>query len=332
MSIHQSNSNRRPDSDFMNGDISFLLVGNICRLLDGRRTPGYIENVDFESGMFTWKITDFEDKDNHWLVPFEDIKKYQFHKESNQLSLEETNNIHAIITKFDKPLTILTREEDFKNTESRIERLKLDAINWLRSNSSFLDSGEELDFQSNTGSVKLSNDLMQYMMKHKLDELEKKTADNIVLNPDSGEWIKGMSILLAEMGIVSFYGKITRTKDVFTGIGTKSLRESYILHRLAFIRALFTILDIECTTLYRGMCSEFSWRKSNKTFMSFTFNNAVAKSFSGFDEENQFKNAYFLKTTVPVSKIFMTYLETDQMNQRYKEAEALLFNTLNITI
>ncbi|MBI9014767.1 MAG: hypothetical protein JEZ08_21230 [Clostridiales bacterium] len=332
MSIHQYNPNKRADSDYIEGSISYLQKGNKCRLLDGRRTPGFIENIDYESGMFKWRITDFEDKDNHWDVPFEKVTSYQFDNICTPLSTEETKRIQTIITELDQPLTILSSEESYQITERKIEELKLEAVVWLNSNSTFLASEEILDFSSNIGSERLANDLIQYMRQHKLEELESKTADYIVLNPNSGEWIKGMSIMLAEMGIVSFVGKGIRTKDIFTGIGTKSLRKAYLLHRLAFLRAVFSILNIKHIPLYRGMCSEVEWRKSNNTLMSFTFNNSVAKSFSGFDGDDRFRNAYFLKATVPMSKIFMTYLETHQMNERYKEAEALLFNTLNITI
>lgn len=330
MSVHQYNPNRKPDSDFIKGDITFLCEGNKCRLLDGRRTPGYIEDVDYESGLFKWTITDFEDKGNHWIVPFENVKNYQFEKDSNLLSSDEKSKVQDIITEYDQPLTIRANDEHFKATEGKIELLKVDAIQWLKDNSTFLSSGEKLDYKADTGSEKLSHDLIQYLKEHELEEHETITADLIVLNPNSGEWIKGMSILLAEMGLVSFHGKVTRTKDIFTGLGAKDLREKYILHRLAFIRALFSLLAIEDVPLYRGMCSEFDWRASKKTFVSFTFNDTIAKSFSGF-EDDQFRNAYFVKSAVPISKIFMTYLETSQMNERYKESEALLFNTLNIT-
>lgn len=330
MSIHQYNSNKRPDSEFVKGDLPYLKLGNICRLLDGRRTPGSIENIDYDSGMFRWRITDFEDKGNHWDVPFEKISSYQFDKNSIPLSREETDIIRNIISKYDQPLTIICNDTAYQITEKKIENLESDAIKWLKDNSSFLSTGETLNFKTNIGSDKLADDFINYMEKYKLVQHEIKTADYIVLNPNSGEWIKGMSIVLAEMGLVDYHGKVTRTKDIFTGIGSKNLRESYILHRLAFIRAVFSIMNIESIPLYRGMCSEVDWRKSKSTFVSFTFDNVVAKSFSGFDGEDRFKNAYLVKSNVPTTKIFMTYLETKQMNERYKEAEALLFNTLNI--
>jgi len=332
MSIHQHNPSKKPDSEFIKGNISFLKEGNVCRLLDGRRTPGFIEKINYESGMFRWRITDFEDKDNYWDLPFEKVTSYQFEKTCIPLSESDTELINEIILKYNQPLNILCDEEDFMKTNDKINHLKTDITHWLKSKSKFIASGESLDFNSNIGPSMLSDDLVRYMKEQGLDQLELKTADTIVLNPNSGEWIKGMSIVLAELGLVSYHGKIQRTKDIFSGIGSKDLRESYILHRLAFIRGLFDLLEITHVPLYRGMCSEVEWRESKNTFVSFTFDSNVANSFSGFEGDNNFRNAYLIKSTVDISKLFMSYLETKQMNERYKEAEALLFNNLKIII
>lgn len=330
MSIHQNNPNKRPDSDFIPGDVSFLCAGNKCRLLDGRRTPGCIETVDFESGMFKWRILDFEDKGNYWEIPFEGIDSYQFEKTSNQLSTDECKRVKLIIEKYKQPLTIVVDENKRQTTEQELKKLEADVVQWLNENSDFVASDERLDFSSNIGPKDLIDAFLRYMKDMGLGEMETRTANQIVLNPGSGEWIKGMAIVLAELGLVSFHGKITRTKDVFLGQGTRENREKYLLHRLAFLRALFHHLNLTEVPLYRGMCSEGDWRKSQKTFVSFTFSNTVAKSFTDLDGESSIKSAYFLKATVPVTKLFMTYLETRQMNERYKEAEALLLNTLDI--
>ena len=41
---------------------------------------------------------------------------------------------------------------------------------------------------------------------------------------NSGEWMKGMLIVLAEMGLVSYSGRVVRTPDLFEGIGAKARR------------------------------------------------------------------------------------------------------------
>ena len=42
-------------------------------------------------------------------------------------------------------------------------------------------------------------------------DLERKTANQYLLNPYSGEWIKGLRIVIAEMGLIDFNDKKPRT-------------------------------------------------------------------------------------------------------------------------
>jgi hypothetical protein len=166
--------------------------------------------------------------------------------------------------------------------------------------------------------------MIQYMASLNLGELEKKTAENIVLNPYSGEWVKGMQIILAEMGLADYKGKAPRTRDIFAGLGAKYKRRNYLIRRLAFVRAYFHLSGIREVVLYRGMSTEQGWRQASRTFLSCTFSLEVAESFCHFEREGKFRHSYLLKNTFPVERLFMTYLETKAMNQQYKEAEALV--------
>jgi hypothetical protein len=65
--------------------------------------------------------------------------------------------------------------------------------------------------------------------------------------------------------------------------------------------------------------------RRSRTFLSCTFDLRVARrGFSDFDRESRFRQSLLMKATVPVSRLFMTCLETASMNRRYGEAEALL--------
>lgn len=75
-------------------------------------------------------------------------------------------------------------------------------------------------------------------------EEEKITSYTMVLNPNSGEWIKGINIVITEIGLVSFNGKVPWADDIFDGIGNKANRRRYIVNRLAFVRVYFSILNI----------------------------------------------------------------------------------------
>jgi hypothetical protein len=209
MGMHESNANSLPDSDFIKGDIKYLVKENQCRLLDGRRTPGYIEEYFADTSTFRWRITDFEDKGSYWDVPAEQIKSYQILKGSKELNDIEIKEIETRIKEFNKELTIEVDELEQVKTEKEITATEGNIIKWLKKNSLFIKSGETLNLDSTEGNKDLINDLKNYMKTIDMELLEENTAKQFVLNPNS-EWIKGMNIVLAEMGIVSYKNKVPR--------------------------------------------------------------------------------------------------------------------------
>ena len=319
----------RPDNEFIEGNTSLLVEGNHCRLLDGRRTTGVIEKYFEDCGMFRWRITKYEDAGKYWDLPAESVKSFQFEKASLRLNDDQIKRINGLIMEFDKDIEIEAKEIDASNTEKEIKETKEEIEGWIKANSLFLKSGEEINFSSREGSKLLGKDLRSYMQSIGMLEVEIKTAETMVLNPNSGEWIKGMNIVLGEMGLITYRGKMPRTKDIFKGLGEKNNRKKYLINRLAFIRAYFSMLNIDEVVLYRGMSNEKKWRKVNRTYLNCTFSLEVAKAFSDFERESKYKNSYLVKMTYPIDKLFMTYLETEAMNRQYKEAEALvLYNDI----
>ncbi len=326
MPIHQSDPNRRPDSDFMAGELVLLVEGNRCRLLDGRRTPGVIESVDDRTGFFRWRIDAFEDEGKSWDVPIEDVTRYQFEMNSARISSARAVSLQRTVERFSEKLVINTSPEIRAATEAYLcEQEKL-AGEWLEAESSFFAQFRELPLRSRRGSAELAEDLRRFLGEKGLLDLEVTTAEAVVTNPNSGEWIKGMLIVLAEMGLVSYSGKIARTPDVFEGNGTRERRSKYLLERLAFVRAAFRLAGHNEVVVYRGMSSESDWRDLPRSVLSCTFSLRVAKAFANFDAESKPRTSYLIKLTVPVERLWMTYCETSEFNGRYLEAEALLLN------
>jgi len=332
MPIHQSNPDRRPDDNFLPGEIALLVPGNRCRLLDGRRTPGVIEAYHPESATFTWRITDYEDEGNAWSLPAEDIKKFQFEEGSRRLAPEEVRDIMGRVEVFQEPLIIEADPKTRAVTERAIIYLKGGALAWLKQHSQFFEKDPSLDFDSRKGSPELAQDLLHYMEDHELRDLEFRTAENVVLNPHSGELVKGMLIVFAELGLVDYRGTIPRTDDIFQWEMSKDARKKYLAHRLAFMGAVFQLLGIDEVVLYRGMSTETAWEKKRRSFLSCTFNLAVARAFAEFERGNKYRHAYLAKTTVPVDRLWMTYLETAAMNRQYHEAEALVLQRGDLSI
>ena len=323
MSLHQDNPNKQSDDMFTKGNYSFLVKGNLCRLLDGRRTPGYIEAIDQKSGMFVWRITEFEDQGEIWELPFYKVFNFQFDLNADQVDEETSLAYKAIDDSFGNDISIIGTESKRNKTESIINDLKIKSDQWIKSNQVLQACISSFNFEDLRQVDKIGQEFQKYMDLHNLLDLEKRTAHGMVLNPQSGEWIKGMEIVLGELGLVTCQVKAIRKDDTFEGVGSKEKRKAYIYHRLAFVRSLFEALNLNEPILYRGMASEKSWSNIKRTFLNMTFSKDVAEAFASFNHE-KYKSAYIMRTSVSSRDLFMTYIETQEMNHQYKEREAVL--------
>ena len=332
MTVHEYDENMRPDEEFVEGDYCYLVAGNKCRLLDGRRTTGVIEEYFEESGMFKWRITKYEDEGKCWKLPAEDIKRFQFEKDSKKLGPKSISDIRAAVRKYNSKITIEASNEDREKTQNIIAETKGQAKDWLQENSKFLKENDDIDFTRKEGYESLYQDIKNYMKDHNLLEQEDLTTNSFVLNPASGEWVKGLKIMLAELGLVTYKGKKIRTDDIFKGAGNKLMRRKYIINRLAFLQALFELLAIEEVILYRGMSTEKGWIEKDRTFLSCTFNREVAEAFCCMERDSKYKNSYIVKMTYPIDKLFLTFFETAEMNNQYQEAEAIVLYSEEIKI
>jgi hypothetical protein len=324
MTIHQSDPNRAADSDFLPGELAFLVPGNACRLLDGRRTPGIIEDYFPESAMFRFRIGAFEDKGKYWDLPAEQYTRYQFAKDSTRHSAIVAREMRAAVDRFQQPLEIKPGLAARQQTEADITIRQSEVEDWLKTHSGFFALQTVLDLDDRLGPPSLAEDLSAFMKIAYLAEIETRTAETIVLNPNSREWVKGMLIVLAEMGLLHYRGTISRTADIWDGTGMKATRQNYLIHRLAFVRAYFSLLSVQEVAVYRGMSTETDWFDKSRMMLHCTFNLEVAQSFSDLDREGQSRHAYLVKRTFPVGQLFMTYLETAAMNRQFKEAEAIV--------
>lgn len=324
MSVHQFDPNMLPDDEFLPGSLKYLVPGNLCRLLDGRRTPGEIVQIDLRRAMFTWRIGKFEDEGKEWRLPVEEVERYQFDKSARTMGAEEVDKLRAAVSRFQKPLILQANEPARRRAEKEIDQVEGSIQRWLTQRSDFIKRGAALDLESIDGPEELAEDLIRYMDHAGLLEQEVRTSKNMVLNPNSGEWIKGMEIVLAEMGLISYTGKIPRTEDIFKGPGARQIRRSYLIHRLGFVRAYFHLLGFQEVVLFRGMSTESDWQPKPRSLLSTTFSLTVAKSFAKFKRDDKFLGAYLLKFSAPVERLFMTFLETREMNQQYREAEAVV--------
>jgi len=317
------------DSSYELGAFHHLVIGNSGRLLDSRRTPVTIVGMHHDDGMFVVRIEDFEDCGVLWEIPYENVSGYQFIRSCNKASSENIKNIQVAVEEFNKSYTIPTESGVRKKTLSQIDTISRDITKWLSKDMRYFSMKQEfLDPSDRKGSPQLMKDLKDYLVSQDLWEMEESFSRQFVSNPNSGEMIKGHRIVVAEMGLVSYEGKIQRNKDIFSGGWSKAKRAEHIMHRMAFVQSVFRLFDCESVALYRGLT--FRGKRplrANNTFISSTFCSDVAESHMESADRNSVGVLY--KQFVPVERLFMTYYETAQMNNQFLEAEAVLLYDKN---
>ena len=321
--VYQFNPDKLPDTHFHPGNLKYIVPGTEGRLLDPRRTPLRVLDVKSSSGFFVVEILDFEDKGAHWELPFERVARCQFARGSTEASKSDIVCYSEIISRLDQPLIIPADHRQQATSEISIASLRKDVGIWLEDESEFLASGTSLDFSGKTSSPALWSDLKSYLEMDGLWDVEEAFAEQYVSNPNSGELVKGHRIVLAELGLVSFEGKKVRDPELFNGLWNKQRRADHILHRLAFVREVFERLGHLSMVLYRGFsCQGQPKARENSSFISSTFSLDVAMSH--FNNRDPSSTGVLLRQLVPIERVFMSFLETAQLNQQYKEVEAVL--------
>ncbi len=323
MSSHQNDKNKKADTFYDHGKLDYLVVNNKCRLLDGRRTEGYIEEIFIEKACFRWRISNYEDKGKFWDVDLEDIVNYQFEKHSKLASSKQLSDYNKKINEYNKEMNINIVEKQKQESLEEIKQIADEIKIWLLNQ---VDSIKDIqiDLTSNEANKNLTELIKTYMKLIDCEELESNTVNQLLLNPNSGEWFKGNLICMAEMGLTNYQGKIIRDKTTFKGIGKKELRKKYILHRLAFIRAVFDLNNMTSLVLYRGMSSEKAWKNKKRSILHMTLKKEVAEEFASLKSSSKYINSYIVKMTIPVESVFITFIETDILNERYRENEVLI--------
>lgn len=317
MDIYESDPDRAPDTDFVPGELSHLVAGNHGRLRDSRRTPITVVAVTPDVGAFVVRINGFEDTGARWELPLPDVTRFQFTHDAIRTDTAELAHAAA---KFDHDMTIDCDPAARRETEHRItaERRAI--------HDRFTDRHDihlPHHIAERTGAPALYELCRELMAERGIAELDDEFATVFVSNPASGELVKGHAIVLAELGLCPYHGKIVRSQDLFTGNGSKARRAGHIVTRLAFQRELWTSWGRTTATVYRGAAVEGPLPpRSRSSFVSTTLSRDVATAH--FDGGPTTTTAALWRQDVPVERLFATFLETPAMTGRYAEAEALL--------
>jgi hypothetical protein len=320
--IYQSDPAPAPDGDFEPGRLGHILTGNEGRLLDQRRTPVRIGALRSEQGLFEVEILAFEDRGASWWVPFEDVGRYQFARASATASERELAERRAAVRRFDRPLHVRSRQGASEGSRGQLQSERASAARWLadRGFEGFDAAPAIASRDGQPGTMAL---LEEYLGSIGLLEMDQAFAETFVSNPHSGELVKGHAIVLGELGLCVYSGKVVRDPGLFEGAWRKERRAAHIFARLGFTQALWSLASNPGAPLYRAISSEGALTAcTGASLISATFSQDVATAhFRGGDSATF---AAVVRQPLPLGRLFMSFLETREMSRRYREAEAVL--------
>jgi len=314
--IHESDPNQVPDSDFESGELCHLVPGNTGRMLDTRRTPVAIGLVDPDLGTFEVEVLAFEDRGVRWLIDAERASHFQFPPDAARAGAATVAALAAAVDRFGRSLDIPINPRTRARTRARLRDEE-------RRAAGVTGDALHVDLGGRVGDVRLEGVLRAYLAIRGLTDLEAGFAERYASNPSSGELVKGHEIVIARLGLVPYHGKVVRDPHLFAGDWSEERRAEHVVARLGFVRAMFRAAGHDRVWLYRGFTAEGPLGvPPARTLVSTTFDRAVAESFAGPGPETVV--SVLIGQLVPVDRLFMTYIETAQLNRVYHEAEAVL--------
>ncbi len=250
---------------------------------------------------------------------------YDFFDDSKVLPTADILKLVRTIIKFNQELTISCNNSERAKTLQAITDEQAKCKRWLRKKGVHTYDPKPFII-SKKGSDFFMSLLREYLETEYLQELDDVFSTAYVNNPLSGERIKGHAIVLAELGLVDYHGKIVRDPTLFTGQWSKSHRAEHIIKRLAFVRELWALSGLSPAPLYRAYGHDAALTNHRPSFLSTTFSLKVAddifKSTTGHV-------AVLFRQEVPLERLFMTFLETPAMNRQHCEAEAIVLTDRN---
>jgi hypothetical protein len=320
--IYEHDPGSAPDEEFEQGSLSHAVVGNEGRMLDPRRTPVRVVDVRPATGLVVLEVAGFEDAGTRWEIELERLGGFQFARGSAHVEGAPLAELEQVVRRLDRTLEIPADADARERTARRLSAGRLEARRWLRQRPVHVDLGRR---RSETTTWRL---ISEFLQERGLAETEQAFAERYVSNPGAGELVKGHRIVLAELGLAPYAGKIVRDPGLFAGAWSRERRADHLLARLAFVPELFRAAGHETVTLWRGLSSERPLEpRRHPTFVSATFSREVAEAhFTGTERTTV---SVLSRQVAPVERLFMTYIETEAMNRRFLEAEAVLLDDGN---
>jgi hypothetical protein len=319
--IYESDPQSAPESDFVDAELRHLVVGSRGRLRDARRTPLTITRVLPEIGGFEVEIEAFEDQGARWQLPLTAIDRLQFPRNAPCEPERRVMDLGAAMVRFSQPLEIPIDHQRRARTLERIHDIQAAVRRRVEDCMRQIDLTDHI--RKRKGDDTLAALVTELLDEYALVDVDGRFATSFVSNPHSGELVKGHAIVLAELGLCPYTGTIIRDPASFADPWTKPRREEHLIVRIAVTQAIWAALGHQEITLYRGAASDSPFTaRASASFVSATFSEAVA--LAHYEGGPTAHTAILCRQRIPISRLFMTFLETPALSDRYREAEAVL--------
>ena len=321
--IYQADPAPAPDSEYEPGRLAHLVAGNRGRLLDARRTPVTVVALARQTGLFEVEIDAFEDVGARWRIPFEEVVRFQFARGGALATPAEVADLERTAARLDRTTTIPADPGARDRTRARVaaERAAVRAMLERDGVAAPLEAARNVVRRE--GEPALYAALARYLEGRGLAEMDRIFTTGFVSNPGSGEVVKGHAVVLAELGLCAYAGKIVRDPELFAGEWSRERRAQHLVARLAFAQEIWGGGGEATITLFRGTAAEGELTpRPPASFVSATFSRAVAEAH--FEGGPSTRIGLLVRQEVPLERLVMSFLETEAMNASYREAEAVL--------
>jgi hypothetical protein len=319
--VYESDPEPAPDAEFVRGELAYAVAGNRGRLLDARRTPLSLTDVVPERGEFRVRIEAFEDRGALWRLPLWEIGRMQFANDSARAPGDVVARLEQAAKRFARELVVEARTDALAQTRRRIDEYRASARGLLGEFAGSIELAASVDHRE--GDERLYLALERLMVEHDLAELDHSFTRVMVSNPRSGELVKGHAIVLAELGLCPFVGNVIRDPALFAGDQSRARRAEHLIARIAFTQELWNNVIAQPLTLYRAAAADgLLHARDPASFVSCTFSEPVAAAHFAGGPTTQM--AVMWRQVVDPNRLLMTFLETVEMSDGFKEAEAVL--------
>ncbi len=303
--------------------IADLAIGQPLYLSDPRRTPAVVIAHHPQTAGFTVRICDFEDAGAEWEFPGWEASRFLVAIDAPQLGTKQIKTLSAEVERLNQSVHIDGGPRKRNEADAEIAATEGEVSAWLDRHGVHLSRDRQTLLSRRTPDEGWSAALMALMADRGLSEIDRTFARCFASNPHAGEMIKGHRMVLAEMGLCPYDGPVLRDPTTFSRHGTRNLRRSHLVTRLAFMRIMLRCLGLSTFPLFRTIYASATLEAPrNRGFVSTTFSRDVARAL--FESGPPDGSAALYRQRIGMERVFMTYLETPALSEKYKEAEAIL--------